>query len=671
MQTLNIVLGDLNYFNKHTINDNFTPLGCGYIATYLKKLYGRDITISIFKDPLQLLEYVKTNHVHFIGLSLYFWNHSMNHVVISKLRRLHGRKVQIILGGPSIDTIEEEQKKILQQFSEINAIVENEGELGFSNIIKEFLSGSNRLWEYPIDGVTFIQGKDLVNGNPIGLTIDLGTLGSPYLEGLMDTFIEGPFRPLVQTSRGCPYTCKFCVSGKNNCKPRKFPIEQVKEEITFVTKKFVNRLHFTLYIADENFGIFPRDVDIAMHIKENSTNLGYPSNVYFYNDKRFTNHSKKVIEILGDINNIGLTISLQSENKEALKAIKRKNLSSEEIDTAIAWASKRNIQITTEAIFGLPYETLDSFTGLLERSVQRGFDSILCYNLFIMDGIELNRDSYRKKYSLLTKYRLVGSNYGIIKGEFCCESEEVVVSTRHFSFEDFKTIRELNFMFYNIYSLDLYKWFFNAFVNFNLPLVRFLTQFMNPNKKHKWPVEYLKFLEDFKTAYLSELCTSKEDLEHKMRAIYEKNNKEVDVPLKLNVFFGARLIYFEKWLPEVLKTHLQTFDVDIEQQLIFEEALSLCQKERINLRNIEENQNHYLTVNYDFISWKKEKYLTTIKNKRMKSKRLLFTVVPYAKKAILSFREECGHFNSLDFYYLAVDTLVPRSSKLLYGLSYD
>ena len=124
----------------------------------------------------------------------------------------------------------------------------------------------------------------------------------------------------------------------------------------------MDRPHHLMYLADENFGILKRDVEIAEAIKECNLKFKYPESVFFYNDKRFTETSRKVIEILGKMTKTGMTLSLQTENPEALKAINRRNVTDEEIDNAIMWANKLNIPTTTELIFGLPYETKESFT---------------------------------------------------------------------------------------------------------------------------------------------------------------------------------------------------------------------------------------------------------------------------------------------------------------------
>ncbi len=183
-------------------------------------------------------------------------------------------------------------------------------------------------------------------------------------------------QPLIQTSRFCPYTCAFCVSGKNRGKLRGHPIEQVKEELMYVSKKYADRPHHTMYLVDENFGILKRDIEIAEAIKKCKDDFGYPQSVYFYNDKRFTETSRKILEILADQTQMGLALALQTENPLALEVSNRRNVSSEEIDSAITWAKGLNLNTYTDLIFGLPLDTRGSFVKLLDRTVGRGFDDV-------------------------------------------------------------------------------------------------------------------------------------------------------------------------------------------------------------------------------------------------------------------------------------------------------
>ena len=303
----------------------------------------------------------------------------------------------------------------------------------------------------------------MVQGRSVGLTMDLSTIGSPYLSGLLDEFMtpDSYYQPLIQTSRFCPYTCAFCVSGKNRGKLRGIPTEQVKEELEYVSKKYADRPHHTLYLTDENFGILKRDVEIAEAIKKCKEKFNYPQHVFFYNDKRFTETSRSVVKVLGDINETGMCLSLQTNNPSALKAINRRNVTDKEIDITLSWAIKYGITSSTEFIFGLPYDTKKDFVGTLDRASKRGFDNVRTTHLFLMDGIELNRSRERKKFGLKTKYRPLGTNYGKHDDKFFAEYEEVVVTQDTFTYEDFLEIRGFNFMFLRFLLLIFKNGFFS------------------------------------------------------------------------------------------------------------------------------------------------------------------------------------------------------------------
>ena len=135
MSPLKIVLGDLSYFNKFARNRLFVPLNIGYISTYAKQLFNHHVEISLFKNPNLLLEHIREDKPDIVGLSSYYWNASLNHLVVKKIRETYRNEVVIVYGGPSVDTDYSEQLRLFNRFPQIDALVPNEGELGFSNII--------------------------------------------------------------------------------------------------------------------------------------------------------------------------------------------------------------------------------------------------------------------------------------------------------------------------------------------------------------------------------------------------------------------------------------------------------------------------------------------------------------------------------------------------------
>lgn len=118
---INIILGDLNYFNEYSRSSLFVPLHIGLITSYLKKKFGSEVNISLFKDPQKLLDHTKSEKTDIIALSFYYWNTSLNLAVTKKIRYKFGKDVVIVWGGPSVDSDPGEQSRIFRRFPEVNA----------------------------------------------------------------------------------------------------------------------------------------------------------------------------------------------------------------------------------------------------------------------------------------------------------------------------------------------------------------------------------------------------------------------------------------------------------------------------------------------------------------------------------------------------------------------
>ena len=130
------MFGDFCYYNRHTLLTRYTPLGIGLIAQYATQQFGNDIKVSLFKNVDKFIDQAKQNPPDVVGLSIYYWNMALNQYVVKRLRKMFNRDVIIILGGPSIDSDEGEQYKFLTKtFPTVDALIVNEGEVGFSNIL--------------------------------------------------------------------------------------------------------------------------------------------------------------------------------------------------------------------------------------------------------------------------------------------------------------------------------------------------------------------------------------------------------------------------------------------------------------------------------------------------------------------------------------------------------
>ena len=590
---LNVYLGDLTYFNPYSTFMLTIPLNISYIASYVKKLFPNEVEISLFKDPRELLAASREAPPDVLGLSCYYWNWHMDTLISGMVKEMNPNCVTVI-GGPQIDTDLGEQLDLYKSFKgTLDFMVVNEGELGFAELIARLLEKNRKeLFVDPVDGCTFFREDDkAVVGKNIGLSIDLETLPSPFSLGLLDPFLTEKYMPMIQGSRMCPYSCAYCCSGKLKGKIRRFPDEVVKEDIEYIARKYQDYPHRILYITDENFGINKRDGDIAEYLVYASEKYGYPQQTYCYFDKRLTDTIKKSALAFGDMNSGGLQLAFQSFNSDALKAVKRRNMSDEEIVEAVDWAHSNGLKTSSELIFGLPYETKDSFLDALEFIMKLKIDTIAAHNLFLLKGIELNRESEREKFGLETKFRpSFGSAYDCIDDSFVCETEEVVISSNHFSFDDFMDIRKISLVFYVINMLEYYKRVFNFLIDRGQKVIPIFDRIMNPSQEHHRMDGYVKFVDDFVDDANSELFDTHEDAFLHLREKYTDNNNQVAAPARLNVFYAARLIYIEKWFKNLIEQQLSKIDLNGDDAKILADLVEISDKEWVDIKHPEVSQ---------------------------------------------------------------------------------
>lgn len=671
MKKIEIFLTDFFYINRLTTNRLMVPLNIGYIGAYTKKLFDKNVNITLFKDANLMLEKMKTTKPDVVGMSFYYWNTNLNNYVVKKLRELYKKDVVIAYGGPSIDSIPEEHKKLFERFPEVDLFIQGEGELGFSKLIERVLSQHRKkIFETSIECSFFNREGEYVLGPNTTFTLPLDQIPSPYLSGSLDEFLALEYKPLLQVTRTCPYMCNFCVAGKDRGKLRSFPMDQAKAEIDYIAKWNKNNPHVILNLAELNFGINKQDPELAAYIRKVSDEVGYPQSVYFYSDKRFTETSKQVISALGNINKDGLVFSLQSDNQETLKNIKRKNLPDEDIEAGIAWARKNNIPVTTEMIFGLPYETYETMIKLLNKSVKQGFDSILLHNLFVMEGVELNRKVNKDQYQMKTMHRLLGSNYTKIDGTFIAEYESLVIENKWFNWDDFLSVRAVNLLFFSVFQGNYYKFFFQYARERGILLATFFDKFMNPDLSLNWPIKYLNFINEFKKAATEELFPTLEEMYSDAKKIYEIN-EDVGEPVRLNPYYYSRLMYSENdWVNEVLKKHIILLlgDLDDQTEETIDKILTLCSEQIVNLVNPSSDRS-LMTTNFDFLEWKKSKYLKPLNSFFSKNKKTInLNLHPNQHAKFSAFCEQHKNLNNKDFGFVAVESIFPRTD-LFYNVN--
>ncbi len=79
---LKIYLGDITHDTIILVSDTI-PINIGFIASYMKKIFGEMVDISLFKYPKEIINAIKSNPPDMIALSNYSWNSNLSEFIAS------------------------------------------------------------------------------------------------------------------------------------------------------------------------------------------------------------------------------------------------------------------------------------------------------------------------------------------------------------------------------------------------------------------------------------------------------------------------------------------------------------------------------------------------------------------------------------------------------------
>ena len=160
-------------------------------------------------------------------------------------------------------------------------------------------------------------GDSLVRIGSRDAEISLDQIPSPYLAGFFDKFFQNGELPLIETNRGCPFSCTFCQQGEGYyAKVIHFGIDRIREELTYIAEKISdeNVEIYGMEIADPNFGMYRRDKEICEILRGIQDNFGYPKSIGCSTGK---NRADVIIENVGVLETGSLILrSLPLETKQ-------------------------------------------------------------------------------------------------------------------------------------------------------------------------------------------------------------------------------------------------------------------------------------------------------------------------------------------------------------------
>lgn len=240
-----------------TLNAKFihTSLALRCLKAYSQEKFN-DIEIVEFtiKDPaMNIVSDLYSRKPDVIGFSCYIWNIEETIVVINMLRKVLP-DVKIILGGPEVSY---DVEQWLERLTDIDFIIVGEGEETFEHLLTEISTTQKYHMVFGAAYRKITEAGVEIRINPPRPKLDLATLPSPYrfkedIPQLANRVVY------FETSRGCPFSCQFCLSSIE-VGVRYFDIERTKADIIYLIENGAKLIKF----VDRTFNI-KRDYALEM-----------------------------------------------------------------------------------------------------------------------------------------------------------------------------------------------------------------------------------------------------------------------------------------------------------------------------------------------------------------------------------------------------------------------
>jgi len=519
-----IWLCDLTY-TQQTVAADTIPMAIGCIAEYTEKHLGLTSKIPLFKYPEELIKQLENGPIpRILGFSNYVWNFSLSYE-IAKFMKLMAPQMIIVFGGPNYPIQDEERQEFLAKHPDIDFYVVGEGEAAFANLVEALLENN-----FYVDAVKNLALPSIHCINSSGerfftskleRMVTLDEIPSPYTSGRLDKFFDGKLMPLIQTNRGCPFSCTFCVEGDEYySKVRKFSTERVNADVEYIG----NQMHLTrgpnarndLFIADSNFGMYPGDIDTSKALRSTRQRYKWPEYINVATGK---NKKERVIEAAELLDGaLRLSGSVQSLDPKVLSNIRRDNISVEQLVDLGLHAKRVGVNSYSEIILGLPGDSKDAHFNTISQIIQAGFNIVLPWQLMLINGSELATKTSREKHQMDVRYRIFPRCFGSYqlfgKTFNIAEIEEVCVANSTLPFEDYLECRRLNLFVAIFYNDSIFSGLLKLFRSLKISIFDWILLLLE-----KSPYSSLdEIIQDFLEATRNELWLSRTDLENFYRS---------------------------------------------------------------------------------------------------------------------------------------------------------
>ena len=361
-----------------------------------------EYTINQIRDDI--LKDIYQRQADLICFSCYIWNLDYVESMIRDVKKVMGDTV-IWAGGPEVSY---DSRETLERLPELTGVMKGEGEKTFTALCEAYRADTKetagRLTQAleQIDGITFRRPDGSICERPWREPMDLSEV--PFVYHDMKKFENKII--YYETSRGCPFSCSYCLSSIDK-RLRFRSLELVFDELQFFLDHKVPQVKF----VDRTFNCkHDHAMAIWNYIQDHDNGI---TNFHFEVAADLLNEEE--IELIRKMRPglIQLEIGVQSTNMDTIREIRR-TMKLEEVREHVARIKEKgNIHQHLDLIAGLPYEDIKSFRKSFDDVYDMRPDQLQLGFLKVLKGSHMQemQQVYELRYKDEPPYEVLSTKW--------------------------------------------------------------------------------------------------------------------------------------------------------------------------------------------------------------------------------------------------------------------
>ncbi|MBN2505770.1 MAG: DUF4080 domain-containing protein [Verrucomicrobia bacterium] len=354
--------------------------GLRYLRANLGDLRPRAalVEFDLRPRPLEIVERLLALEPKLVGFGVYIWNVAPLTEVVALLKRLRP-EVGVVLGGPEVSHETESQRIVAMA----DVVIAGEADLAFAGLCREWLAGNR-------------PAARVLRAAPP----EFGDLALPYAEYSNEDIAHRVI--YVEASRGCPFSCEFCLSSLDTT-VRHVPLARLLGELQRLLDRGARQLKF----VDRTFNL---DLDRARALFAFCRDAWQPGRLFHFEviPDRLPQVLREIVASMPP-GAFQFEVGIQSFNPEVCARVRRRQDVAALEDNLRFLRTGTGVHVHADLILGLPGESLASMASGFDRLVRLRPQEIQVGMLKRLRGTAISRhdDAWAMVYSPHPPYELL------------------------------------------------------------------------------------------------------------------------------------------------------------------------------------------------------------------------------------------------------------------------